>query len=337
MGDRAGGRGRLFREPDPEGARRFFRAKRGALSDKVMPVKEAVSSFIHDGDYIASGGFGTNRLSIAVFHEILRQGKKNLGFAGFSSTHGFQLLAAGNRNGVRLLSRVDASYIVGLEARGLSRHARRVMESGDVDVCEWSNYALVGRFKAAAMGVPFIPARSMHGTDTLERSAAKLVVCPYTGMELLALPALSPDAAFIHVHESDCFGNCRIRGITAGDADIARAAQRLIITTERLVSNREIRSAPNATVIPSFCVDAVCEVPFGAYPGNMAGEYFSDEDHLKEWLEAEEDEQTFESFLQRYIYGLVNHEEYVGKCGGMRRMGELRALELFSREEARHA
>ena len=103
----------------------------------------------------------------------MRQKKRNLGFAGHTTTHDFQILAAGNLDGQRLLARVDASYIVGLEARGLSPHARRVMESGTVEVCEWTNYALACRFRAAAMGVPFLPVRSMLGTDTLTHSAAK--------------------------------------------------------------------------------------------------------------------------------------------------------------------
>ncbi len=336
MTDPAAGAGRLFTDPDPEAARAFFHAKKGALVDKVMPVAKAVSSFIHDGDYIASGGFGTNRISTAVLHEILRQEKRDLGFAGFSATHAFQILAAGNRRGRRLLTRVDASYIVGLEARGLSAHARRVMEGGGVEVCEWSNYALAGRLKAAAMGVPFIPARSMLGTDTFAESAARVILCPFTGRRLAALPALYPDAAFIHVHECDCYGNCRIRGITAGDLDLARAAKRLIITTERLVANRQIRSAPNETVIPSFCVDAVCEVPWGSFPGNMAGEYFSDEEHLAAWMEAEKTEEDLEAFLRRHIYGVADFEGYLQVCGGAGRMRELREKELFSREEAAH-
>jgi len=330
------GTGTLFTDPDPEAARRFFRTKKGALVDKVMPVADAVSSFIHDGDYIASGGFGTNRIPTAVLHEILRQGRREMGFAGFTTTHAFQILAAGNMGGRRLLARVDASYIVGLEARGLSAHSRRVMEGGGVDVCEWSNYALAGRLKAAAMGVPFIPARCMQGTDTFAKSAARTIECPFTGRRLAALPALYPDAAFIHVHESDCYGNCRIRGITSGDLDLARAAKRLIITTERLVANRDIRSAPNQTVIPSFCVDAVCEVPGGSYPGNMAGEYFSDEEHLAAWMEAEKTEQGLTAFLQRHVYGVKDFDQYLAVCGGSVRMRELRQKELFSREEAMH-
>ena len=130
------------------------------------------------------------------------------------------------------------------------------------------------------MGVPFLPIRSMLGTDTFAQSAAKVVTCPFTGRPLAAVPALYPDVALIHVHESDCFGNCRVRGISVADWELARASKRVIVTAERLIDNDDIRAAPHATLIPSFCVDAVCEVPCGSYPGNMPGEYFSDEEHL---------------------------------------------------------
>ena len=328
MMELATGSGPLFTDPDPEAARIFFRRKRAAFEDKVTSVRDAVSRFVKDGDYVASGGFGANRISTASMHEILRQGKQDLGFAGHTTTHDFEILSAGNRNGRKLLSRVDAAYIVGLEARGLSPQARRTMESSEVTVCEWSNFALASRFRAAAAAVPFMPMRSLLGTDTFERSAAKEIICPFTGHKLLAVPALYPDVAFIHVHESDPCGNCRIHGIAVADFDLARASKRLVITTERLVSTDEIRRTPEATVIPAFCVDAVCEVPFGSYPGNMAGEYFSDEDHLKEWLDVERDEERFEAFLQKYIYGVERFEHYLHLCGGTERIAELRELEL---------
>jgi glutaconate CoA-transferase subunit A len=316
-------------DPDPEAARAFFRDKSRALTDKVMPVKEAVSRFVRDGDYVASGGFGADRIPTAVLHEILRQKKRNLGFLGHTSTHDFQIMAAGNLGGEKLLARVDIAYVVGLEARGLSPHARRVMESGEVEVCEWTNFALACRLRAAASGVPFIPARCMLGTDTLRWSAAVEIECPFTGQKLVALPAVYPDVSFIHVHESDCYGNCRIRGITIADLDLARASKRLIVTAERLISNDEIRSAPNQTVIPSFCVDAVCEVPYGSYPGNMQGEYYSDEEHLFLWLDAERDEEGFRAFLTKYVYGVPNFESYLQLCGGLERMKQLRAQELL--------
>ncbi|MGO8752667.1 MAG: CoA transferase subunit A [Thermoguttaceae bacterium] len=320
----------MFMDPDPETARAFFRDKPRAQVDKQMTVAEAVRRFVRDGHYVASGGFGTNRIATAAIHEIVRQKKRNLGFAGHTTTHDFQVLAAGNMDGEKLLARVDASYIVGLEARGLSPHARRVMESGEVEVCEWSNYALACRFRAAAMGVPFLPIRSMLGTDTFAHSAAKVITCPFTGRPLAAVPALYPDVALIHVHESDRFGNCRVRGISVADWELARASKRVIVTAERLIDNEDIRAAPHSTLILSFCVDAVCEVPCGSYPGNMPGEYFSDEEHLRDWLQAEKDETAFRAFLQRHIYGVADFAGYLRVCGVPEKIQSLRAREIMS-------
>ena len=324
------GRGPLFTDPDPDVARAFFREKKGALTDKLMSVSDAVAEFVHDGDYVASGGFGGNRIATAFLHEIVRQERTDLGFAGHTTTHDFQILAAGTRRGERIFSRLDAAYIIGLEARGLSAQARRLMESGEVEVCEWTNYALACRFRAAATGVPFMPVRSMLGTDTFRESAAKEIECPFTGKPLTAVPALYPDVALIHVHESDLFGNCRIRGITVADWDLARASKHVIVSAERIVSTDEIRSAPNATAIPAFCVDAVCHVPYGSYPGNMAGEYFSDEVHLKAWLDAEQDAEAYRAFLDKYLYGVDCFESYLEICGGEERLAELRRLENSS-------
>jgi glutaconate CoA-transferase, subunit A len=228
-----------------------------------------------------------------------------------------------------LLTKVDNAYSVGLEARGLSPHARRVMESGEVEFTEWSNYALAVRFKAAAMGLPFLPCRSMMGTDTFRHSAAKVIECPFTGEKLTALPALYPDVAAIHVHESDCYGNCRIRGTSVADLDIARAAKRLIITCERLIPNNDIRQEPTLTNIPFYCVDAVCEVPYGSYPGNMPYEYFSDEEHIKLWLDVERDQDRYQNFLDNFVFGVRDFHEYLQRCGGLRRMQELRQQEFL--------
>ncbi len=324
------GEGALFTDPSADRARQFFAAKPRALTDKLTTVSAAVRALVQDGDYLAIGGFGGARLPTAVVHEVVRQGKQRLGFAGHTATHDFQILCAGNLLGRgQTLEKVDVAYVIGLEARGLSPHARRVMESGTVAFTEWTNYTLALRFKAAAMGVPFLPARSLLGTDTLRHSAACVIACPFTGERLAAVPALYPDVAAIHVHEADRFGNCRIRGTTVADLDLARAAKRLIVTCERLVPADEIRADPSRTVIPFFCVDAVCEVPFGSYPGNMPYEYFSDEDHLRAWLAAERDLDTFRSFADKYLYGVRDFHEYLDRCGGMARMQELRRQEFL--------
>jgi len=326
------GDGRLFVDPSADRARAYFATKPRGLIDKVTTVADAVARLVQDGDYLAIGGFGSSRLPTAVLHEILRQRKQNLGLAGHTATHDFQILCAGNLMGRgKTLARVDVAYVVGLEARGLSPHARRVMEAGDVETVEWTNYALAVRLKAAAMGVPFLPARSMLGTDTFGHSAARVIACPFTGEKVVALPALYPDIAAIHVHEADRFGNCRIRGTTVADLDLARAARKLIITCERLIPEDDTRCDPSRTVIPFFCVDAVCEVPFGSYPGNMPYEYFSDEDHFRAWLEAERDPDTFREFLERHVYGVPDFAGYLERCGGLRRLQELRLQEFLLR------
>jgi glutaconate CoA-transferase subunit A len=324
------GEGPLYADPSADRARGFFAAKPRAQTDKVTTVADAVRRLVRDGDYLAIGGFGCDRLPTAVVHEVVRQGKQNLSFAGHTATHDFQILCAGNGLGRgKTLARVDVAYVVGLEARGLSPHARRVIESGEVECTEWTNYALAVRLKAAAMGLPFLPSRSMLGTDTFRRSAARVIACPFTGERLNALPALYPDAAAVHVHEADRYGNCRIRGTTVADLDLARAARRLIVTCERLVPHDDIRRDPSRTVIPFFCVDAVCEVPFGSYPGNMPYEYFSDEEHLCAWLKAEEDSDGFRGFLDRYLYGTKDFSAYLDRCGGLPRLQELRRQEFL--------
>ena len=319
------GDGPLFGDPDPDAARAFFRDKSRMETDKRMSAKQAVERFIADGCYLAIGGFGANRIPTTVLHEILRARRKDMAFLGHTSTHDFQLLCAGH-----CLNRVDAAYIVGLEARGLSANARRVVQSGEVELCEWTNHALSVRLQAAASGLSYGLLRSMLGTDTFRRSAGKVVLCPFTGKKFVALPALWPDVAVIHVHEADIFGNARINGISVADMELARAAKRLIITAERLVSNLDIRQDPTRTAIPYYLVDAVVHAPFGSYPGNMPYEYFSDEDHLREWLSAEKDPEEFARFLDKYIYQVADFNEYLQLCGGLDRLRELRELECLA-------
>jgi len=318
--------GELFMSPDVDEARQFFRQKSRAMLDKRMSVSEAVEKFIHNGDYIATGGFGSSRFSAAVLHEIVRTRKHHLGLSGHCTTHDFQILAAG-----RALDRCDIAYVIGLEMRPYSPNARRYMESGEVRITEWSNASLGWRYKAAAMGVPFLPTRTLLGSDTLLHSAAKIITDPFTGQTLAAVPALYPDVGMIHVHRADIYGNAQIDGVSIVDLDMARACKRLIITTESIVSTDVFRKDPGKTSIPYWLVDAVCLVPYGSYPGQMPYEYFSDEEHLAEWIEAEHDPQSLNTFLDKYIYSTRNFEEYLALIGGERRLAELRAMEPLKR------
>ena len=318
------GQGQVFADPDPDKARAFFREKSRRMDNKLVPLKNAVAEFVKDGDYLVVGGFGANRTPMAAVHEIVRQGRKNMAFAGHTSTHDMQVLCAGG-----VFDRLDVAYVVGLEARGLSYCSRKYLEERKTLINEDTNYGLALRFQAAAMGVPFIPVRNVMGTDTFKYGCGKEIRCPFTGKKLVIKPAIYPDIAIIHVHESDVYGNCRFKGITVSDLDVAKAAKRVIITAERIISSEEIRRDPSQTLIPFYLVDAVCEVPFGAYPGNMPYEYFSDEEHLKEWMTVERDPEVFKEFLKKNIYDCADHAEYIAKNGGEAKKLALRRQELL--------
>jgi acyl CoA:acetate/3-ketoacid CoA transferase alpha subunit len=214
-----------------------------------------------------------------------------------------------------LVKALDITYI-GLEVYGTSSALRRAVESGQVEKCvEWSNGAITWRMKATAMGVPFLPTRSMLGTDTLAYSAAKVIEDPFTGMKVALLPALVLDVALVHVHRADKYGNCQIEGISGFAAEMARACKRLIVSAEEIIPTEEIRVNPDRTIIPYYLVDAVVHAPYGSYPGEMAYLYGRDEPGIKEWVEMSKTAEGAKEYLDKYVYGPKNHDEYLKLIG----------------------
>src|SRR5256885_4311116 len=136
------------------------------------------------------------------------------------------------------------------------------------------------------MGVPFLPALTSVGSDLMTVGGMKPLQAPYTGETLAAVPALFPDVAVLHVHRADMFGNCQIDGYPHMDADIARAATTVLVTTEEIVTDDATRRHPDRTVIPGFLVDALVHVPFGAFPHECYGLYEADFDHFGEYTAA---------------------------------------------------
>ena len=314
------GIGDLIQPPDLDAFREWNREKSRALVDKVMTEAEAVSRFVYDGCYIGTELYGTVRCPMSLVREVVRQGKKDLRVAGQGVTELDLWLGAG------LVKKLDITYI-GLEVYGTSRALRRAVESGQVDsVVEWSNGGITWRFKAAAMGVPFIPVRAMLGTDTLKYSAAKVVECPFTGEKICLLPALILDVGLIHVSRADKYGNAQIDGISGFAFEMSRACKRLIISAEEIVDTEEIRHYPDRTMIPYYLVDAVVHAPFGSHPGEMVYCYARDEKQLREWVEGSKTEEGTRAYLLKYVYGVANHQEYL-ELIGQERLEQLRAEE----------
>ncbi|MCR4294053.1 MAG: CoA transferase subunit A [Elusimicrobia bacterium] len=311
-----------FQPPDPDGFRRFLRDEKDfSLRSKLMTEREAVKRFIHSGDYIGFELYGTVRAPMSIVREIVRRRVGGLRLMGQGLMDADFLIAAG------LVTELDITY-VGYEAYGLSPILRRAVERGTIRLAEWSNAAITWRMKAAAMGLPFLPARSMLGTDTLARSPAKTMKDPFTGMDLVLLPALVLDTAVIHVHRADKLGNCQIDGISGFAIEMSRACKRLIVSAEEIVDTEVFRETPERTIIPYFLVDAVVEAPFGAHPGETCGAYRRDEPHIKDYLEATRSEETTKIYLDEFVHGVKDHAGYLERVGASR----LRALKVKRNE-----
>jgi 3-oxoacid CoA-transferase subunit A/glutaconate CoA-transferase subunit A len=322
------GTGDLVGWNHPDDFREWNKTQRSrSPDDKRMTAAEAVDKYVDPGDVIVNGGFGQIRISTPIIHEIIRQDVDDLTMYAKTGEFDTDLLMAAN-----VVSRAEIAY-VGLETRGLSAVARRRVEGGEMDVvAEGSNAALQWRLLAGKMGVPFMPTRVMNGTDTFKHSSAKVVEDPWTGDPVTLVPSINPDTAFIHVTKADKYGNAVIEGIIVEDHQISGAAKNVIVTAEEIVPSSEICQDPSSTDIPFFNVDAVVEAPYGSHPVEMSYQYYFDEEHLAEYIDAAENEETLQEYIDEYIRDTENFEEYLEKIGGEEKLAELEAIETYDQD-----
>jgi acyl CoA:acetate/3-ketoacid CoA transferase alpha subunit len=320
------GKGELLGWHDPDDARDWvLNNKSRELKDKTMSVRDAVSRFVHDGDFIASGGFGHVRVSMAIVYEIIRQKKRNLAMAGKTAVHDFDILVASG-----CVNKAEVAYCFGHELRGLSPASRRMVENGQCKVvAETSNAGYQWRFLAGMMGIPFIPSRNLLGTDTGDYSSCKVVKDPFSGKPINLIPAAYPDVAFIHVHRCDIYGNAQIDAILVEDFELSRCARKLILTTEEIIDNEAVRNEPWKTVIPFLVVDAIVKVPYGAHPCEMPGMYYYDEEHIAEWLTLSKTPQGVDRYFNKYVFGVDSFTDYIELCGGKKKLDYLKRREFL--------
>src|SRR6266540_6847073 len=213
-----------------------------SLRHKVVALEEA-TSFVRDGDSVGIGGSTMSRTPMGMIWALIRAGRKGLTCSrSIVSSDGDLLFASGACDHI-----VTSWFSQGI-LWGVSKVMRHHVETGKARFDEWSHMAMGMRFRAGAMGVPFMPIRSMLGTDVRkQRPEAVEIDCPFTGEKILLVPALNPDVALIHVQRADRFGNAQIDGYTHMDADMAAAARTVIVSTEEVVPPERIRERPDAT------------------------------------------------------------------------------------------
>ena len=286
--------------PQPYTQLRQELAKRDrGLREKVVSLEEA-ASFVRDSDAVGIGGSTMSRTPMALIWALIRARRKNLSCSRCIISSDGDLLF-----GSEVSDHIVSSWFSQGILWGVSKVMRHYTETGKARFEEWSHMAVGMRFRAGAMGVPFMPIRSMLGSDVLnQRPEATTMQCPFTGETILLVPALNPDVALIHVQRCDPYGNAQIDGLQFMDIDLAMAANKVIMTTERIVSNDQIRRAPDQTKIPFFAVDAVVEVPFGCAPHECYGAYEPMMKHMEYYVGLVNKDPVggMSEYLDRYVY-----------------------------------
>lgn len=246
--------------------------------NKLLDLAAAVA-MVNDGDTVAFGGNVLYRSPIAAVKELIRQDKKDLHLVKTAIAYEVDLLCAAGA-----ASRVTAGF-VGYEGEfGLCRWYRKGVESATVRADENACYSVITALRGAAYGVPFLPIRGMLGSDLLDAVGFRKVTCPYTGEELVAIRAIAPDVAFLHVQKADEMGNGCIIGPTYEDTVIARAAKKLVLTAEEIVPSSYFSEDPNRASIPAVLTTAVVKAPGGAKPCAASGCYDMDREELRAFL-----------------------------------------------------
>jgi len=276
---------------------------------KLVSLPEAISQHIHDGDTIYAAGF-THLIPFAAGHEIIRQRRHDLVLARATPDLIYdQMVAAG------CARKVIFSYM-GNPGVGSLRIVRAEIEAGRLEWEEYSHFGMISRLQAGAAGLPFMPMNQTGAAD-LERAnpLIKRVADPYSGKDVIVVPALQPDVAIVHVQRADREGNAHLWGIVGEQKEVAFAAKRVILTAEEIVDEAVIRSDPNRTLIPGFIVSAVCHVPYASHPSYAQGYYDRDNDFYLKWDKISESPEAVDSYLDQWVYGLRDRSEYWQKLG----------------------
>ena len=304
----------------PEQARKIMVAKPKGLRDKRTTLKEAVSKYVRDGMNIGIGGFVNTRPPVATIHEIIRHGAKDLTLSFQSNSICPELLA-----GAMLLypdhisiKRVELAWW-GYEVIGIAPLLRHLNSKSMIQLDDYTNYGMSARFKAAAMGIEFLPVRDHGGCDMEQVNRGIMVESPFTGKSTYLVPASYPDLGILNVTAADMYGNCRIFGAHCTCPEIAMAACNTIVTCEQLIPNECIRNYPNLTEIPYTAVDAVIEQRFASHPGASYGFYWFDMEHILMFRSASEEfrkngnADALKKYYDEYIFGCETRDDFLSK------------------------
>jgi glutaconate CoA-transferase subunit A len=262
---------------------------------EIVTLTDAIAELVRDGDAVALEGF-THLIPFAAGHEVARQGRRELELIRMTPDVLYDQLI-----GVGCARRLVFSY-GGNPGVGSLHRFRDAVENGwprPLEIEEHSHAGIANRYAAGASGLPFAVLRGYHGTDLAARTQVAPIVCPFTGEQLMAVPALRPDVAIVHAQEADRRGNVQLWGIPGVQKEAVLAASRSLVTVERIVDELKLR--PGGVVIPGWVIDAVAAAPGGSQPSYAHGITERDNRFYREWDAISRDRDQFRAWMDAHV------------------------------------
>ncbi len=292
------------------------------MKNKQASLRDAIASLVNDGDTIVLGAGLEHNIPFAATYEIIRQGKRGLDVVAPISDASTDILV-----GAGCVARVTGAW-VGNVSGGLGHNYRRAFESGEpcrIAVSDHSNFSLGMALMAGAYGIPYVPVRSLLGSDIV-RSNPRLRSAkdPFSedGAPVVLVPPLKPDVAVVPAQRADSFGNCHHWGSAGLIQEAALAAERVIVLADEAVSSDIIHSDPGRVPFPGFRVSAVCHVPAATHPSPMTGRWRRDHGFFTDYHRRSRDRDGFLAWLDEWVLDVADHAAYRAKLG--ERLDDLR-------------
>jgi glutaconate CoA-transferase subunit A len=285
-----------------------------STNSKIMTCEDVVAQ-IPDGATIAIGGSSLSRKPMALVRALARSDRRDLRLIVNVGGPEVDLLI-----GTGKVAEVIYAF-VGFEVMGLAPHFRRARQEGSLAFQEWTEFTIMAGLDATIKRVPFLPTHAALGTDVLRVNPAfKTFQDPFHGETLVAVPALKPDVALLHVNLADPQGNGVILGDGHMDALCAKAARQTFLSAEQILLPERLQTYGRDVHIFRTSVAGVVEAPWGAHFTGCAPDYRADLLHVQEYLAAARDRAAWHDYLERYVY--VSDREYLERLGGEHTLGE---------------
>ncbi len=264
-------------------------------------------------------------------HELIRQRKRDLALIGPISDIAFDMLI-----GAGCVASVTAAWVGNVSA-GLGHCYRRAMEHGvprAIRVYDHSNFTIALALLAGALGAPYIPTRTLLGSDIAKANPTFVAATsPLDGSPVLLVPAITPDVTIIACQRADGSGNAQQWGPWGVSQEAALAAGRVIVLADEVVPREVIASGPNRTIVPATKVVAVVEAPGACHPSALQGRYARDHEFFHEYHRATRDVAGFDAWIAEWVSGKPDHAAYLRALGdrfaALREPGVPAATALF--------